>query len=236
MYFFEAGFFLAINTILAIIGSDGQPPDQCRAMVCNGAGWCQNNGTSCLCDTGQWNTTDDGRMLWISYEYDTTTNCSSCLWNYYGVNCTVWGLKCRQDRCNGNGTCTGRWSGCACDHFQDPMTNCTQCLGNWWLNTSCSTCQPGWFGLNCEQTPANCSLTRCNGHGQCTGQTSGCECDTGWTGKDCSIAIPPPEGLSTISILGIVGGIIGGGVLVMFSAYGYDQWQARKKGKMKKIK
>jgi hypothetical protein len=233
----QGTLLLALNTIAAIIYSHGQSPDECRALVCNGAGWCTAGGAGCDCDTGRWNTTDDGRTLWITYEYDRSTNCSSCNWNYFGVNCTQWGLACRADRCNGNGTCVGRWNGCTCDQFQNPETNCTTCLGNWWNVTSCSTCQPEWFGQQCNQTASECSVARCEGHGQCVNQTSGCQCDTGWLGDRCQYPIPPEEGLSGIQIGAIVGGIVGSGVLIALMAKGYEVWQERKKKKeFKKIK
>lgn len=46
--------------------------------------------------------------------------------------------------------------------------------------TVVQACEYGWFGSECDQNATQCATERCNGHGVCTSQTFGCECDVFW--------------------------------------------------------
>jgi hypothetical protein len=179
-----------IHTILFASRPMALSPLDCRNLVCHGVGDCINNQTACACDTQGYNATV---QQVVYYMYDAGTNCSSCTWNYFGVNCTQWGLECRESRCHSNGTCTGRWDGCACDNFQDPAANCSTCLPYWSPDTRCATCVLGHYGYDCQQTSDECREQRCNGHGDCTGQTNGCLCDEGWSGDTCAVEHQPDQ-------------------------------------------
>ena len=86
-----------------------------------------------------------------------------CVYIYMYIYLTCWFMvlvSCPHPSCSGHGTCVD--GGCIC--------------------------QPGWRGEICDKMDADIQhcLPKCSNHGKFNMGTMKCECETGWTGSDCS--------------------------------------------------
>uniref|UniRef100_A0A3Q3WJ75 Uncharacterized protein n=1 Tax=Mola mola TaxID=94237 RepID=A0A3Q3WJ75_MOLML len=135
------------------------PVTQCIDPLCSGHGTCTDG--SCVCSIG-----------------------------YKGRNCGE--VDCLDPTCSNNGICVNGechckpgWGGLHCEL---PRAQCPdQCHGHGAFipDTGLCSCDPNWMG------PDYGCPNLCNGNGQCTmGQQSWhCECQTGWRGPGCSVAM-----------------------------------------------
>jgi hypothetical protein len=121
-------------------------------------------------------------------------------------NCTK---KCPgEPKCSGHGAC--RDTGCVCATGYKGADCSTRscpkdCSGNGKCNDvdGTCTCNDGFTGPGCAvkdeaQCPNNCTDAD---HGSCNEIAegkSGCVCKTGWGGRDCSIDVRCPEGLTPL--------------------------------------
>ena len=157
-------------------GLDGAPP-----TVCSGHGTCDGGtaGTGgCSCDgiSGQWAGTD----------------CGECQAGWYGTNCRS---RCPTadvlgtgsvETCGGHGTCDDGVIGsgrCRCRDF--------------WAGIDCSTCNTGYYGLDCQGRCPETTAGVCAGHGVCRDGRSGdgvCMCDAGYADRACDSLCPTAAG------------------------------------------
>lgn len=94
----------------------------------------------------------------------------TCMCNpgFTGLNCAV--DVCAKSRCGLHGRCSSRFLG-----------------GDMPVTQAACVCEPPWAGPLCDSNP--CETQDCSGHGTCLGINDGsdylCDCDEGWTGRDC---------------------------------------------------
>jgi len=101
--------------------------------------------------------------------FDISTNCTDCLANIYGYNCSK---NCPS--CNvGHSHCLSGINGsgqCVCNANYNSSTNCSTCNSGWNSTTNCITCSSGYYGPSCTQCALNCNGAchdGLNGNGQC---------------------------------------------------------------------
>jgi hypothetical protein len=109
--------------------------------------------------------------------YDESTHCTTCKIGYYGNECEMTSDQCNLIRCNGNGHCIDKTIGCRCYNLRSNESNCSRCIGNRDIDKHCYECKHGYYGMDCEMSSSECSLTRCNGIGLCVNRTYGCTCE-----------------------------------------------------------
>jgi len=115
-----------------------------------------------------------------------------CYPGWSGPACTSPGCEgdCGHGLCiGGSCVCQAAWTGANCDEFKASCTDeqCGWPKGHCGADGAC-VCEVGFFGPSCADVAC---LHNCSGHGLCT--ASGCECEPGWTGLDCSMP-PCPVG------------------------------------------
>ena len=144
-----------------------------------------------------------------------------CLPGFEGTNCTININECAPAPCLNGGTCADRingytcscpklWLGARCEVPSDctssPCQNGASCFDAVGTNYSC-TCQPGFWGSNCDRT---CQQGQCSGVVSCSqenGSQRTCSaCAPGFQGVDCTKHCDQGNCLGVVSCRQLDGG------------------------------
>ena len=182
---------------------------QCNTTdTCNNHGVCDSENGECICNTAF---NGSGCTDCVNANSNITNNCTTCVDQYYGVECDVFceaSTSCLgHGVCDINGSCLcePKWNGTKCEmckmgwyttdcsvycNATETCTNRGVCndagtcdCGPHYAGDSCETCKPGWYTTDCS---VYCNATEtCNSHGVCSNVDGTCDCTATFTGSGC---------------------------------------------------